>query len=55
VHFDFTTPKGFKITPRGENKRERGGREKEDKKVVRGKRLKFLLIFIWSTLEKKNA
>ena len=55
--FDFTTPKGLKITPSDEqiNKTENRGKEKKRKekkdKRVEGKRLIFLLIFISSTLE----
>ena len=50
-HFDFTTPKGLKITPRDEKKIGREEQEREDKRVEEKKRLTFLLIFIPSTLE----
>ena len=59
-HFDFTTPKGLKITPTKRKILEREELEKGDKRVVK-KRPTFLLIFISSTLEiapseeKKNA
>jgi len=52
VHF---TPKSLKVTLRKEKKIERGEQEQEDNTVVEKKRLAFLLIFMSSTLERKNV
>jgi len=52
VHF---TPKSLKVTLRKEKKIERGEQEQEDNRAVEKKRLAFLLIFMSSTLERKNV
>lgn len=52
MHFDFTTPRGLKITPSdGTKKLEE--EEKDDKRVEEN-RLTFLLFFISSTLEREH-
>ena len=51
VHF---TPKSLKVTLRKEKKIERE-QEQEDNRAVEKKRLAFLLIFMSSTLERKNV
>jgi len=52
IHF---TPKSLKVTLRKEKKIERGEQEQEDNRAVEKKRLAFLLIFMSSTLERKNV
>ena len=51
VHFNFTTPKGLKITPSDDKKREREQQEKEDERMEEKKGLTFLLGFTLTTLE----